>query len=70
MDPAQRQNAETKWRHGVLNAGRVIDMLETLSRTKYEYDQEVVQWLTEQYVKPYGKFDRVDGLVVRFKDHL
>jgi hypothetical protein len=42
MDPAQRQNAETKWRHGVLNAGRVIDMLETLSRTKYEYDQEVV----------------------------
>jgi hypothetical protein len=70
MDPAQRQNAETKWRHGVLNAGRVIDMLETLSRTKYEYDQEVVQWLTEQYVKPYGKFDRVDGLVVRSKDHL
>jgi hypothetical protein len=70
MDPAQRQNAETKWRHGVLNAGRVIDMLETLSRTKYEYDQEVVQWLTEQYVKPYGKFDRVDGLVVRSKEHL
>jgi hypothetical protein len=70
MDPAQRQNAETKWRHGVLNAGRVIDMLEMLSRTRYEYDQEVVQWLTEHYVKPYGKFDRVDGLVVRSKEHL
>ena len=69
-DPPRRQNSETKWPNGVLSAGRIIDILESLSTMRSTYDYEIVLWLLANYVEPFGKLGGLDGLVVTKQEDL
>ncbi|KAF1918113.1 hypothetical protein BDU57DRAFT_410384, partial [Ampelomyces quisqualis] len=62
--PPLRQNAEKRWPHGVLSGGTVIDMLEYLSLTAHASDYVFVMWLQRHYIQPFGRIERLDGLLV------
>lgn len=68
--PSVRQNAEKRWPHGVLSGGTVIDMLEYLSQTGTGRNYVYVRWLLKEYILPFGRIDRLDGLVVKHEDDL
>jgi hypothetical protein len=57
-----RQNAV--WPHGVASGGTIIDMLECLSTTTRTSDYELVLWLQTHYIEPFGRIERLDGLIV------
>ena len=69
-DPMVRESGETKWPSGVLSGGRIIDMMESLSSTGKVNDYALVLWLQEHYVVPFGRIERLDGLVVTDKEDL
>lgn len=62
--PSLRNNAETRWPRGVLSGGTVIDMLEYLSVTAEPSDYAFVMWLHRHYIQPFGRIERLDGLLV------
>lgn len=62
--PILGRNGEKKWRHGVASGGTVTDMLEYLSLTKVTSDYGIVIWLQAHYIEPFGRIERLDGLVV------
>jgi hypothetical protein len=62
--PNLRRNGEKKWPHGVASGGTVTDMLEYLSLTKVTSDYGIVLWLNAHYIEPFGRIERLDGLVV------
>ncbi|EAT91297.2 hypothetical protein SNOG_01648 [Parastagonospora nodorum SN15] len=64
LRPILRRNGETKWPHGVASGGTVTDMLEHLSLTKITSDYAIVIWLQAHYIEPFGRIERLDGLVV------
>lgn len=43
-------------------------MCETLSFRRTEYDYSIVMWLIANYIEPFGRIDRQDGLVVTKDD--
>ncbi|KAH7089529.1 hypothetical protein FB567DRAFT_618742 [Paraphoma chrysanthemicola] len=73
-DTSYRQrdgNSDDRWPDGVLSGGMVIDLLECLSRTTREPDYALVLWLKAHYIEPFGRIERLDGLVVtETQDHM
>ena len=65
--PMLRQNGTLRWPHGVISGGVVIDMLECFSATNQMSDYELVQWLQAHYIEPFGRIERLDGLVITDK---
>ncbi|KAH7073910.1 hypothetical protein BKA63DRAFT_604208 [Paraphoma chrysanthemicola] len=57
-------SSDERWPDGVLSGGMVIDLLECLSRTTQTPDYALVLWLKAHYVEPFGRIERLDGLVV------
>jgi hypothetical protein len=45
-------------------------MLEYLSRTALSADYELVLWLQTHYIEPFGRVDRLDGIVVTEEQHM
>lgn len=68
--PEMRQNSSTSWPHGVLSGGMLIDILEHLSGTQQKMDWSLSLWLQEHYIAPFGRVERLDGLVVASKNHM
>jgi hypothetical protein len=64
-----RQRGETKWPHGVIAGGTLIDMLEYLNVTIRTSDHALVLWLHAHYIEPFGRIERLDGLVVNDDKH-
>jgi hypothetical protein len=62
--PMLRNNDVQKWPNGVISGGIIIDMLELFSRTGEDYDYKLVLWLQMHYISPFGRIERLDGLVV------
>ncbi|CAO2648606.1 Nn.00g078730.m01.CDS01 [Neocucurbitaria sp. VM-36] len=62
--PVTRQNGSTVWSHGVLSGGVLIDILEHISATSSKKDWSIALWLQEHYIAPFGRVERLDGLVV------
>jgi hypothetical protein len=69
-NPMPRQSGVPKWSHGVLSGGVVIDMLECLSMTTRTTDYELILWLQAHYIEPFGRIERLDGLVVTEEKHM
>lgn len=42
----------------------MIDLLECLSHTTQKTDYAFVLWLQSHYIEPFGRIERLDGLVV------
>jgi hypothetical protein len=63
-DPKLRRTFERRWSDGVVNGGKIIDMLEEISMVMNLVDFAIVQWLRENYVEPFGTIDRTDALIV------
>jgi hypothetical protein len=64
-DPQYRQyDGEEQWPNGVLSGGMVIDLLECLSASTRTPDYALFLWLKAHYVEPFGRIERLDGLVV------
>jgi hypothetical protein len=68
--PPQKLMEEPRWPLGVLSGGTVIDMLEHLSQTTRTPDYALTLWLEQHYIKPFGRIDRMDGLIVTNELHL
>ncbi|KAF1844635.1 uncharacterized protein K460DRAFT_95438 [Cucurbitaria berberidis CBS 394.84] len=68
--PKMRQNGSTNWPHGVLAGGIVIDILEHLSGTSRQRDWSIALWLQEHYIIPFGRVERLDGLIVGSMDDM
>lgn len=68
--PLQKLMEEPRWPLGVISGGTVIDMLEHLSQTTQHSDYALTVWLEKHYVKPFGRIDRLDGLIVGNELHL
>ncbi|KAH7392798.1 hypothetical protein BKA66DRAFT_606758 [Pyrenochaeta sp. MPI-SDFR-AT-0127] len=67
--PETRQKQTTFWVHGVLSGGMLIDILEYLSATQRPIDWGLSLWLQENYIAPFGRVERLDGLVVASMQH-
>jgi hypothetical protein len=65
-----RRSEVTRWPYGVLSGGIVIDMLECLSTTSRTSDYAIVLWLQAHYIEPFGRIERLDGLVVEEDEDL
>ncbi len=63
LDPKKRPNHHKSWCFGVLSGGILIDMMETLSDTKCPEDWALVCWMMDHYIFPFGRVERLDGLV-------
>ncbi|KAL5121488.1 hypothetical protein ACEQ8H_000560 [Pleosporales sp. CAS-2024a] len=61
-------NNGQQWPHGVVAGGMIIDMLECLSRTIDPKDYALAIWLQKHYIEPFGRIERLDGLVVTERD--
>jgi hypothetical protein len=59
-----------RWPRGVLAGGIVIDMLEHLSGTSTTSDYSMVLWLQAHYIEPFGRIERLDGMVVTEEDDM
>lgn len=46
----------------------MIDILECLTKTLNTKDWSIALWLQEHYIAPFGRVDRLDGLVVTHAD--
>ncbi|KAH7412120.1 hypothetical protein DE146DRAFT_771989 [Phaeosphaeria sp. MPI-PUGE-AT-0046c] len=68
--PDQQQVQKPRWPLGVLSGGVIIDMLEHLSQTARVDDYALVLWLQKHYIEPFGRIDRLDGLIVANDTHL
>lgn len=68
--PLQKLMEEPRWPLGVLSGGTVIDMLEYLSQTTRTSDYALTLWLEKHYIKPFGRIDRMDGLIITNELHL
>lgn len=68
--PAHKQIQRFCWPMGVLSGGVIIDMLEYLSHTAREADRALVLWLQKHYIEPFGRVDRLDGLIVSDESHM
>jgi hypothetical protein len=65
-----RANKVKNWSRGVLSGGIVIDMLERLSTTTRTSDYAIVLWLQAHFIEPFGRVERLDGLVVTKEEDL
>jgi hypothetical protein len=59
-----QQNGAPGRPHGVASGGTVIEMLECLSTTTRTSDYKLILWLQTHYIDPFGRIERLDGLVV------
>ncbi|KAL6705223.1 hypothetical protein ACN47E_007183 [Coniothyrium glycines] len=63
-DPPRRLNNSTRWPNGVLCGARLIDMLEFFSAFPHPNGWAVALWLEKNFVTPFARVDRRDGLVI------
>lgn len=68
--PITRRNRESRWSHGIISGGMVIDILECLTTTAQPEDWSLALWLQRHYVEPFARIERLDGLVVESSSHV